>query len=165
MSKIFMPIKTKVEITKTTLLFQEASSPEVNTGIGKNNLNEEWNTSKYDIAKIIMTNQENNLSQIEAHGDFYAIVSKKEENDILDENGEFFESESLFISGLRKNNFHQIKTNGKLILYIKNPIWQDDIQMVIMEFKGEHKNLESLFNDTNKGNNFSLFLQRRERIS
>jgi hypothetical protein len=159
MSKIFTPIKTRVEITKTTLLFQEVSSPDTIVAT-KNNINEEWNTSKFNKAKIILNDTENGTKQIEAQGDFYTIANLKEETDILDENGELFASESLFISGLRHQNFHKIANNGKLILYIKNPSRLTDIHMVIMEFKGEYKDLQTLINNANEKSNFSLFLQK-----
>ena len=160
MSKMFNPVTNNVIKAKNSLLLQKISCPNVIEKTTDNNSSKECQTIKFEKANILITNSKSEPKQFEVVGEFYVIANLKNDNDILDENGDIFKSESMYVSRLKCESFHPLEKKNMSLVYFKTPDWFVDINMVIMEIKTNSNAFQQIIEDTDENMQFSLFLHK-----
>lgn len=160
MSKMFNPVTNDVIKAKNSLLLQKISCPNLIEKNSDNNSSKDWQTIKFEKANILINNSKCSPKQFEVIGEFYVIANVKSDNDILDENGDIFSSESMYVSRLKRESFHPLEKENKSLVYLKTPEWFVDINMVIMEIKTNSKAFQQIIDETDENVQFSLFLHK-----
>ncbi len=118
-------------------------------------------TMKFDKAKLLMTLSDGRTEYVDAIGNFYVIANVSSNNDVVDECGNLYENDSLFISGLKNTDFLPIDDSGKMVLYMKEPGWPVDVHMIVMETDGGITPVEKFIDQADRGSRISLLLKGR----
>jgi hypothetical protein len=120
---------------------------------------EEWVKIKFDKVRVLLHNAEGASRWVEANGEFQVIANIPQETDILDENGEPFELDSLYIPDLKGDDFLP-HIGGKLVLYLDHPECFLDIHMLVMEDVNGGEEMAKLVEEAKKNSRLALFLYK-----
>jgi hypothetical protein len=116
-------------------------------------------TMKFDKAKFMMTQADGDTKCLDANGTFYVIANVSSDSEVVDEIGNLYENDSLFIGGLKNTDFLPIDNGGKLVLYMKEPGWPVDVHMVVLESGDGTAPVEQLIRQANTGSRISLLFK------
>jgi hypothetical protein len=119
----------------------------------------EWVRIKFDKVRLLIHNAEGRSKWFEADGEFQVIANISKETDILDENGEPFEIDSLYIPELKGDDFLP-HIGGKLVLYLDHPECFLDIHMLVMEGANGSQELTKIIKEAKKNSQLALFLYK-----
>jgi len=122
----------------------------------KVNQTDEWVRIKFNKAKLLIRNSGGLAKWIEAAGEFHIIANISNETDILNENGESYEIDSLYIPELKANDFLP-HNGGKLVLYLDQLEYFLDIHMLVMEGNSENVPLAKVIEETPEDSYLALF--------
>ena len=119
----------------------------------------EYVTMRFDKAKFMMTQADGETKCLDANGNFYVIANVSSDSAVVDEIGDLYENDSLFIGGLKNTDFLPIDNGGKLVLYMKEPGWPVDVHMVVLESGDGTAPVEQLIRQANTGSRISLLFK------
>ncbi len=116
-------------------------------------------TMKYDNAKFMITLADGGTKFLDTSGNFYVIANVSSDKDVVDESGNLYENDSLFIGGLKNTDFLPIDDGGKLVLYMKEPGWPVDVHMIVMEADHGIAPVENLIHQAEPDTRISLLFK------
>ena len=120
---------------------------------------DEWVRIEFDKVKLLIRDTSGMSRWIEAKGEFHVIANITNDADILNENGEPYEIDSLYIPELKVDDF--IPHGGeKLVLYLDHPEYFLDIHMLVMEGNAGNAPLVKIIEETPENSHLSLFFYK-----
>lgn len=126
----------------------------------ESNQRDEWVRIKFEKVKLLIRNTASMSRWIEAVGEFHVIANISKDSDILDENGEPYEIDSLYIPELKVDDF--IPHDGdKLVLYLDHPEYFLDIHMLVLDGNAGNASLVKIIEETPENSYLSLFFYNR----